>query len=333
MKYKIHVLLLILLISTPGLAFPLKDSLAKRDSVAYSRFYPMELKRLNFGSAKGKCDACGCSASGGSMGFSSMLNNNFVGVRYFYQNYSSRDGIFANSPWVDEHFNTIQIWSRIPLTKKIQVSALIPYHFHNRALSTGTENIEGLGDITVMAMYAIIQTMKDSVTYSHKLQLGGGVKAPTGKYSSANNLGSVNPSFQVGTGSWDYLLVADYVIKRKQLGLNSMVNYSIKTENQKNYQFGNQLNYGSMLFYLLNRGKVRIAPQAGIAGERYEGNTQYGQALANTSGDVIFGKYGIEVGSNRLSIGLNLMQPIHQNLTGGNVKANYRWGVNLNYSL
>jgi hypothetical protein len=28
------------------------------------------------------CDACGCSASGGSLGFSSMLNSNFVGIRY-----------------------------------------------------------------------------------------------------------------------------------------------------------------------------------------------------------------------------------------------------------
>lgn len=44
------------------------------------------------------CDACGCSASGGSMGFSSMLNTNFVGIRYFNQSYTSRDGIFANSP-------------------------------------------------------------------------------------------------------------------------------------------------------------------------------------------------------------------------------------------
>jgi hypothetical protein len=33
------------------------------------------------------CDACGCSASGGSMGFSSMLNSNFIGIRYFNQSY------------------------------------------------------------------------------------------------------------------------------------------------------------------------------------------------------------------------------------------------------
>jgi hypothetical protein len=30
---------------------------------------------------------------------------------------------------------------------------------------------------------------------------------PTGKFEEANNLGTVNQSFQLGTGSWDYLLL------------------------------------------------------------------------------------------------------------------------------
>lgn len=329
MKNKLFVALLFLSIGNWAGAATTRDTIFPKNT--FSRFSSHHIEFKSF--ADGKCDACGCSASGGSMGFSSMLNNNFVGLRYFYQSYSSRDGIFANSPWVDENFNTVQVWSRIPITDRLQISALIPYHFHNRERSTGTENIEGLGDITVMAMYAVIQTHKDSVTYTHKLQLGGGVKAPTGKYSSANNLGSVNPSFQVGTGSWDYLLVAEYVVKRKQLGLNSMVNYSFKTENRKDYQFGNQFNYASMLFYLFDLKTVKLVPQAGIAGEVYATNKQYGLDVPDTSGDIIFSKFGLEAGRNNFSLGLNMMQPINQNLTGGNVKANYRWGINLNYSL
>jgi len=66
------------------------------------------------------CDACGCSANGGSMGFSSMLNNNFIGLRYVYQSYTTKEGVFNNSPWIDENFNTIQIWSRIPVTEKFK---------------------------------------------------------------------------------------------------------------------------------------------------------------------------------------------------------------------
>lgn len=279
------------------------------------------------------CDACGCSANGGSMGFSSMLNNNFIGVRYVYQSYTTKEGVFNNSPWIDENFNTIQIWSRIPITKRIQLTALLPYHDNNRELASGKEGISGLGDFTVMGMYTLIQQKMDSVAvYSHKVQFGGGVKAPTGKYNVSNN-GTLNPSFQLGTGSWDYLLVTEYVVKRKQLGLNSALSYTFKTENQKLYQFGNQLNYGTTLFYFLDLDKVKLVPQLGIAGEVYESNKQVKQDVIGTKGDILFSKFGLEVGRNKFSLGLNFMKPINQNLTEGNVKSNYRLSFNLNYSL
>lgn len=94
------------------------------------------------------------------MGFSSMLNPNFVGLRYMNQSYTSRDGLFNNSPWIDENFNTVQVWARIPVAKNVQVSALIPYHFHNRELTSGEQNIKGLGDISILGFYTIYQTKK-----------------------------------------------------------------------------------------------------------------------------------------------------------------------------
>jgi len=278
------------------------------------------------------CDACGCSASGGGMGFSSMIDRNFVGLRYFYQSYSSRDGIFNNSPWVDENFNTVQAWARIPVAKNLQVSALVPYHFHNRDRATGEQSISGLGDITVLGLYTVYQTQSDTTAFRHVVQLGGGVKAPTGKYDSANN-GSVNPSFQVGTGSWDYLVAAEYVVTRNKLGLNTMANYTFKTENSEQYQFGNQFNYAATLFYMIEEEKFTLVPQAGVAGELYAANKQYGEKLPDTKGDILFGKLGVEAGLGKFSLGLNGMLPISQNLTGGKVEANYRWAVNVNYSL
>lgn len=278
------------------------------------------------------CDACGCSANGGGMGFSSMLNNNFVGLRYMYQSYTTKQGVFKNSPWTDENFNTLQIWSRIPITKKIQITALLPYHSNDSELLTESESIKGLGDLTIIGMYAIYQTQNDSTAYTHKLQFGGGIKVPTGKYNNANN-GTLNPSFQLGTGSWDYLLVTEYVAKRKQLGLNTSLSYTFKTENEKHYKFGNQFNYGGTMFYLLDFNKVKVVPQAGVAGEIYETNQQFKHEVIGTKGDIIFGKLGFEIGKNQFSFGVNAMLPIKQNLTGGNVEANYRWSMNLNYSL
>lgn len=279
------------------------------------------------------CDACGCSASGGSMGFASILNSNFIGIRYFNQHYKSSDGLYSNSPWYNESFNTVQVWARIPVYKNIQISALIPYHFHNRETETGDQSIKGIGDITVLAMYRLYQTHKDSTFLLHTLQVGAGVKAPTGTFDQAN-AGDVNPSFQVGTGSWDYLFATEYIIRRKKFGLNTMLNYTIKTENDKQYRFGNQFNYAGTFFYLYeNKKEFSIAPQLGLAGEIYDHNYQYSEVVRNTAGDILFGKMGFEVGKKKLSFGANVMLPINQNLASSRVEAKYRWSVNLNYSL
>jgi hypothetical protein len=304
-----------------------KDSLSTKNPFAKYQFTFLEDEEDDF------CDACGCSASGGSMGFASMLNSNFVGIRYFNQQYKSNDGLYSNSPWHTENFNTIQVWARIPIKDNFQLSVLMPYQFHNRTTNLGSQSISGIGDMTVLAMYRLYQTHKDSTFLVHTLQLGGGIKVPTGRFDEANTTGSVNPSFQVGTGSWDYLFATEYTIRRKKYGLNSMLNYVIKTENQQKYRFGNQFNYAGTFFYLYEKNELSFAPQIGFAGEVYQGNYQHKQKLVDTAGDILFGKLGFELGKNAFSMGINTMLPIHQNLTGGNVKAQYRWSINLNYSL
>lgn len=278
------------------------------------------------------CDACGCSASGGSMGFNSMLSERFAGVRYMYQSYKSRDGVFNNSPWIDENFNTIQLWGRIPVTEKIEVMALVPYHFLGREKATDSQSLNGIGDMTIIAFYNVFQTKNDSAVFQHKVFVGAGLKLPTGKYNNTNN-GSVNPSFQLGTGSWDYNLATEYIIRKNKFGLNTTLGYIFKTENDKNYQFGNQFNYGSTLFYNTTINNLMIVPQIGIAGETYQANQDYKEDVPFTKGDILFGKLGVEVGYNKFSFGVNAMLPISQNLTGGRVEANYRLAFSLNYSL
>jgi len=278
------------------------------------------------------CDACGCSASGGSMGFNSMLSEQFLGVRYMYQHYKSKDGVFNNSPWIDENFSTAQLWGRIPVNKKIEVMIMVPYHFLNREKASGNQTLDGMGDVTVMAFYNVLLTMNDSASFHHKILLGAGVKAPTGKFDNKNN-GSVNPSFQLGTGSWDYNVAAEYIMRKDKLGLNSTVGYIVKTENDKKYQFGNQLNYGSTLFYTAAVNNVNIVPQLGVAGETYQANKDYSEEVPYTKGDIFFGKIGVEIGYKKFSAGVNAMLPINQNLTGGRVEADYRVAFNINYIL
>ncbi|WP_235946478.1 transporter [Flavobacterium silvaticum] len=289
--------------------------------------------RFHFQSmALGKCDACGCSASGGSMGFGSFLTSRFVGVRYIYQQYSSSDGLYANSPWYKESYNSIQVWGRIPVFKNAQISVLAPYHFNSRDTETGSHSIQGIGDITVLGLYKVVQTKTDTTFFAHTVQLGAGVKAPTGTYDALNN-GSINPGFQLGTGSWDYLFLIEHTVKRKKFGLGSMVNYVVKTVNDKGYRFGNQFNYASTLFWLHEQNDFSFSPQLGLAGEVSASNYQYGQEVEKTKGNILFGRIGFETALKKFSLGMNALLPLSQDLTGGRVDAKFRLGVNLNYSL
>lgn len=319
-------IILVLLGFMTGYANP-KDSL----KVKYAQYFKEH--QNSFDEEDFFCDACGCSASGGSMGFASMLNANFVGIRYFNQQYSTTDGLYSNSVWYAEKFNTMQVWGRIPIVKNIQLSVVVPFHFHERDTEDGKQAIQGLGDITVIGMYRLYQTHKDSTVFVHTLQLGGGVKMPTGKYNQSN-AGAVNPSFQVGTGSWDYLMTTEYTIRRKRIGFNTMLNYVWKSINKKSYKFGDQFNYAGTFFYLYEKDNgFSIAPQLGFAGELYATNQQYQQKVRNTAGDVFFGKMGVELGKNKFSFGANMLLPITQNLSNGNVEAKARWTINFNYSL
>ena len=313
------------------LLFPLFGFSKSKDSLLVNRaiFKAKYFKPFKFSK---DCDACGCSASGGSMGFSSILNTNFVGVRYIYQAYQSTDGLYSNSPWFQEDFNTIQAWARIPITKKVQVTVLAPYQSHKRETATGQQFISGLGDVTILAMYALYVTIKDSASTQNSIQIGGGLKAPTGKFEQANS-GLINPSFQVGTGSWDFILASEHRIQIKKFGVSSLINYTIKTENSNNYRFGNQWSYATTAFYLIQKASFSFAPQVGLAGEIYESNYQFSQIVRKSSGTVLFGKIGLEISKERLSFGLFGFLPLQQNLASNRIDAKYRIGFNLNYSL
>lgn len=281
------------------------------------------------------CDTCGCSANGGSLGFSSLMQQNFVGIRYFYQKYSTLDGVYRDSPWIDQYFRTTQIWAKLPLGSQFEISALVPYHNHTSHNEEGTRNIRGIGDITLNGIYKIIQT-NNIEGFNHKLDVGLGVKLPTGSFDDTHGKTEVNPGYQVGTGSFDGLALIEYIIEHSSsgFGLQNNVSYTYKTKNKAEYRFGNQFSYATALYYKYNKGDFSIIPQLGINGEVFGRNTQYENIpIYDTEGNALFSRLGIDFGYKKFNFGFNGLLPVYQNLTGGKVKAEYRLSFHLNYRI
>lgn len=290
------------------------------------------------------CDLCGCSTSSGSFGFGTLSNANFIGLRYIYQNFESRNGIFENSPKSEELFNTYQLWAQLPINDNFFVTANVPYQDLTRKFQGSKENLNGLGDISAIGWYKIQFYKKQKTDGStvdfnatkepsgHSLQFGLGVKFPTGKFEEAL-ADNVNPGFQVGTGSVDGIFSLGYNYGSDKIGINTLMSYYLKGENKNEYQFGNQFSYSVNVYTVFPTNSMNIMPFAGLSGDVYDSITQYGETLQDTDGDILNASFGSELAIEKFIFGASYTLPIQQNLFGDNVESKQRISIYVNFAL
>lgn len=278
------------------------------------------------------CDACGCSASGGSMGFSTVGENSFLGVRSMYQRYESNDRLYTNSPWRLEQFRTYQIWTRFRISTKLELTAQVPWQHHNRETATGVQTRTGLGDVSINALYKLFSSEDEAKTKSHRFHGGLGIKLPTGEFDQANS-NTVNPAFQLGTGSFDFTILGEYVFEYQKSGVNVMASYLIKTENERRYRFGNQTNLAAIAYRKVTISHWQMLPQMGVAAEFFESNYSRRSRVDDTSGRVVFARAGFDVSRKWINAGFSAMLPVAQYLNNGKVRAHERLSVHLNLFL
>lgn len=285
------------------------------------------------------CDLCSCTTSGGSATFGNLGMSNFIGIRYIHQSYESQNGIFANSPKSQEQFNTYQLWGFVPLNTSFYISAIIPYQDLNRTFQNLDENSNGLGDITVMGWYkwkiqkkSEDETMTDKIDSGHAINFGLGVKSPTGEFEQRLT-DRVNPGFQVGTGSWDFVSSAMHSFEKNNIGISTNVSYYIKSKNKNEYKFGNQFSFSTNMYYKLNTSKMDISPFVAFSGDFYESIQQYGEKLPETDGSIYNASLGTEFNLRKVQIGGKFTFPVSQDLFGGNVTSKNSFSVYLNYVL
>src|SRR5690606_20888365 len=94
---------------------------------------------------------------------------------------------------------------------------------------------------------------------SHRLNLGIGVKLPTGAFEGMLT-DRINPGFQVGTGSLDGIFSILHSYSENKLGINTSATYYLKTENKNEYRFGNQFSLSSNLYYNMPMKNSAFSP-------------------------------------------------------------------------
>jgi len=281
------------------------------------------------------CDICGCANSGSYFGLMPQSHKSLIGLRYQRLNFVTHPD--SKVLRTEENFNVSELYGRFFPIKRVQVMAFVPYRFDQQVTSADTKKQKGLGDITVLANYNVLNSLMDTESassFTHTLLVGGGVKVPTGRFKFDENdvLQVANANFQLGTGSTDFILNAFYTVNKDQWGLSTNISRKFNTTNSQNYRFGNQL-YGTVdLYRSFKVGKdVTLTPNLGIYGEKSAHGTKNGEILKETGGTQLNGTLGLTLFTNRWTVGINGQKPISQKSSSGHVIAKERVMIQLGW--
>jgi len=274
------------------------------------------------------CDICGCGLGNYYIGMVPQFGRHFIGFRYQYQSFHTHIANDA-SQFSNDYFQTVELWGGMNFGKRWQLLGFVPFDFTNQRSDDGVNQKAGLGDVAAIINYSVFNhssLTKKGTMFLQQLWIGGGLKLPTGKTQidpGASDLVAIANS-QLGSGSTDFMLNAAYTLHFQNWGFTSNATYKINTKSKQDYRFGNRLSSNSFLFYTINSKKISISPNIGFQYEHSNANRLEDQKLDQTGGFSTFGTVGVEASIKKLNFGVNVQNPLAQDLAFGQTKSGSR---------
>ncbi|MDX2280302.1 MAG: hypothetical protein NW218_12015 [Saprospiraceae bacterium] len=282
------------------------------------------------------CDVCGCSIGGNYYGILPQFHRHFVGLRWSEQtsfSAHSQSKLKNGGYDTEERFQTLDLLTRFYPVKRVQMLVLAPLHDFRQWESDTYTHTRGIGDVSIMANYVLYDT-GDSMRYKWKqtFTLGGGIKLPSGQFRLHNSNGELyHPNLQPGTGSTDFMVSANYTIRRGRWGLSANSTARYNTANRNQFRYGHRLNGGFNLFYWKNIRRVILLPNIGVFVDASQSSKDKNESVEGSGGTIGLATFGLDAYFGRVSTGLTYQKPMYQNLGEGRVDSKPRLMATINY--
>ncbi len=277
------------------------------------------------------CNICGCSAMSGTPGILPKFQSHFIGIRQSIRYVEATHPVSLLTPVEQkskEQYLSTEIWGRWYPHKRIQVFGFVPFNQFTKTESNSTTQLNGLGDVSLLINYLIIQTPDTtSKSFRQVWMAGSGIKLNTGKYQIGES-----PGFQLGSGTNDLQLYTSHTARYGNAGVLNELQYRITGTNPDYYKFGNKFNWSTKLFYWKKLGRTSILPSIGVFYEKGKYDIWRSIRQAKTGSQLTMSGVGIDIYFKNLAITGNCYLPIHQYINAGLVKEQSRIQINLIYN-
>lgn len=260
------------------------------------------------------CDACGGSLGGFKFGIIPQGNTHFAGIKYSNANfYAEMQHGTSEKEYSFDRYQRWDVMLRASITDKWQINFVLPYLYNQMNGSHEKESLSGLGDPFILLNRKIVETESSfERSFQHTLWFGLGLKAPLASFDYDLSGQLINPNFQLGSGSWDYLASINYTVSKRKIGVNLEGIYKFNTANTQDYRFGNQFSAQSHLFYSESIGIMDVIPFTGLQFEYGGMHTFQGFYEMNTGGNAQFANAGLQLKWKNILINSLYQRPLLQ---------------------
>lgn len=285
------------------------------------------------------CDVCGCRLGGLSYGILPQHYQHLIGVRYSYAGFNAHmnhDSEYYNDEYSDDTYQRIDLMGRISLLPRLQLNVQLPYLINDMDGTEQSVSSSGIGDPSILVFFTPFNSGDSNSSWKNSLLIGGGVKLPFGEYKKEDNAEIINRNFQLGSGSLDYLLSANFTISYDNWGINMESSYKMNSRNDDDYRFGNQFNISGYVFRYLKTTDLSFLPFAGVYHENSAHHTDGKIKQINTGGSATYATLGYQVYWKQLSFNMEYQLPITQQFNTdaiANIEAENRISLGLIFSI
>lgn len=283
------------------------------------------------------CDVCGCRVAYSnwqySQNYTSSMQLGYQQVVFHSEHLA--DNVLDEDHYAEELFRIMTLQGRYALSDRWMLQANFPFVFNTYRDIDVLQSSTALGDIQVSTFYRLV---KQSEYSKLSLDLGIGLKTPTGDWQDAS--GTLPVSTLPGTGSWDWsaFLAAGYMLNEtSSVGLSAVA--VLPGENGFARRFGRQYQFQSGYENLIYSSLEKSWSVLGRVGYSYlkdEDDLQrYGTEqfiVASSGGEFHSAFVGFKWMTDVWSFGVQTSVPVHQSFAEGKVKAQPTAQINIKYN-
>lgn len=298
------------------------------------------------------CDACSC-----FFGITPYDNQSHIGIIYRYRSFNGYnsmnqahqffpDGSLKNSSGNSLHhtdhgqsnkssedyeiYRTLQLNARYFISQRFEFNAQIPFKYNSAQYSDEKIKLKGLGDISINGCYHFIKRIDPEKTL-HRLIGGAGIKIPTGYYKSNYEEERIDPMLQLGTGTVDYYLMANYVVGIDRYGANVNMNYKISTENSLNERFANSFTINASVFAKFYSGNLNhtFIPKAVCYYEYMKGMYMEDKLMPGTEMNALLLGPQLDYYYKNIMLFVNVQFPVFENQNPNYLSNSGAWNCGL----